>query len=273
MDAEHVYELLMDDIKTGKIKIIFTDGSSLGNGKDKIKAQGWGDVEEPKGKNGKPMSEAEKSAEESETKVRVLQAAQTAKSRGNLPSAFKGLIDGYLEPKVNWKERIRTFAGGNKPDDYSYRRPNRKHMILSSVYLPTVEYTGSGIIVIGVDSSGSVSDMEIAQFLGEIKSIHSELRPELLVVLWVDTEIHHIAQYFAHDEFDDKTRYACGGTVLRPAFDWVEKEGVIPDSFIYLTDLEIGNDMDDLTPDYPVLWVSTRGDKAPFGEVVKIKIN
>lgn len=266
MSAEHIYDLLIDDIKNGKIKIVYVDGTSDGTGRSVIKAQDWGDVEMPEG-----MSESERSAEEAETRVRVLQAAETAKSRGKLPAAFQGLINEFLEPKVNWRDRLRTFIGGNRPDDYSYRRPNRKHMILSNLYLPTVEYTGAGTVVIGVDSSGSVSNLELAQFLGEIKAIHSEMRPDALYILWVDTQIHHVGFYGPNDEFDDNKRYACGGTVLRPAFDWVEENGVKPDSFIFLTDMEIGSDMDNLRPNYPVLWVSTGGDRAPFGEVIKIK--
>lgn len=272
--AEHVYDMLMQDIQNGKLKVVFKDGSSMGKEKGKggggktIKAQGWGEVNDAEG-----MSEEDKRREEIETGIRVLQAAHTAKQRGKLPSAFNGLIDKFLESKVNWKERIRTFIGGNKPDDYSYRRPNKKHMALSSVYLPSIEYTGAGCIVIGVDASGSVSDREMAQFLGEIKAIHAEMRPDSLHLVWVDTQIQHVAHYGPHDEFDDKQRYACGGTYLRPAFEWVEKNGIEPNSFIFLTDLEIGNEMDDLSPNYPVLWVSTSQTRAPFGEVIKINVD
>ena len=268
MSAEHIYELLMDDIKGGKIKVIYVGGESDGKGKKTIKQQAWGGVESPEG-----MSEGERKEAEAETRIRVMQAAHTAKSRGKMPAAFAGLIDQFSSIKVNWKERIRTFVGGNKPDDYSFRRPNKKHMALSSVYLPTIEYTGAGCIVIAVDGSGSVSDKEIAQFLGEIKSIHQEMRPDATHVVWCDTQIQHTAHYTAHDEFDDKVRHACGGTILRPAFEWVESNGIVPDSFIYLTDMEIGNDMDDLNPNYPVLWVSTGGDRAPFGEVIQIKVD
>lgn len=268
MSAEHIYELLQDDIKSGKIKVVYIDGSSDGTGRKKIEQQKWGDVETPKG-----MTESQMKAEEAETRIRVVQAAHTAKARGKMPAAFNGLIEEFSSSKVNWKERIRTFVGGNKPDDYSYRRPHKKHMVLSSVYLPTIEYTGAGTIVIAVDGSGSVSDKEIAQFLGEIKAIHSEMRPDSTHVVWCDTQIQHVAHYSAHDEFDDKVRHACGGTILRPAFEWVEENGVVPDSFIFLTDMGIGDDMNDLSPSYPVLWVSTGGTGAPFGEVIQIKVD
>ena len=268
MSAEHIYEMLKDDIKSGKIKVVYVNGDSEGTGRKTIKQQDWGDVELPEG-----MTPSQMKQEEAETRIRVTQAAHTAKSRGKMPQAFNGLIEEFASSKVNWKERIRTFVGGNKPDDYSYRRPNKKHMVLSSVYLPTIEYTGAGTIVIAVDGSGSVSDKEIAQFLGEIKSIHEEMRPDITHVVWCDTQIQHVAHYSAHDEFDDKTRHACGGTVLRPAFEWVEKNGVVPDSFIFLTDMGIGNDMDDLNPSYPVLWVSTGGKGAPFGEVIQITVD
>lgn len=276
MTTEKVYELLMDDIKNGKIKIQYVGGGGLGEGSKgakTIKECPWGGVTDMTGKDGKGASPSEKSMEESEMKVKVLQAAHTAKSKGKLPSAFDGLINDFKSSKVNWRERLRTFVGGNKPDDWSYRRPNRKHMALNSVYLPTIEFTGAGIICLIVDSSGSVSNDEIAQFLGEIKSIHSEMRPEELHVIWVDAQVQHTDFYSPHDEFDDKKRYACGGTAMQPGFEWIEKQGIQPHSIIVFSDMELfDGDCKSITPPCPVLWVATGNGPAPIGEVIRIHV-
>ncbi len=269
MPAERIYDLLIDDIRSGKSTVVYIDGTSDGSGKRRINQQSWGDIADMPGAEDSSVRQAA----EAETRVRVLQAANAAKSRGKLPAAFEGMIDRYRKSVIDWREPTRAFIGGNRPDNWSYRRPNKKHMALSSVYLPTVEYTGAGTIVIGVDSSGSVSNHELSQFLGEIKAIHTETRPDILYILWCDTKIHHIGIYTADDEFDDKKRYACGGTALRPIFDWIEENHVMPDSVIILTDMEIGDDCNDLHPVYPVLWISTGRDSGqPFGDIVKIII-
>lgn len=271
--AEQIYEMLKNGVAEGKITVQFSDGSQMGSGKgEKVKAQEWGDMQEhPDAGDPAAASKAE-----TEIKISVLQAAETAKSKGKLPSAFNSLINEYKESKVNWRERIRQFVGGNKPDDYSYRRPNRKQMALNQVMMPTIDYKGAGVVVIGVDSSGSVGQEEMKQFFGEIKSIHAEMAPDLLIVIWCDVQIQHVDRYFPHDEFNDNIRHGNGGTQLSPVFHYTDKmmmeEGLEINSFIFLTDLEVYlEEFKGLDPAYPVLWVSTSADKAPFGEVIKIK--
>ena len=267
LTAEQIYDKLVQDVRDGKIKVVFVNGDKMGKKGKSVNECPWGNFEPFEG------TDAEASKAENDIKRQVIQAAETAKSRGSMPSGFEGQIDNFRSSKVNWKERIRTFVGGNTPTDWSYRKMNRKYMIMSSVCMPTIENHGSGVIVIGIDQSGSVGEAETEQFYGEIKSLHEETRPEEMHVIYVDTQIHTVKSYGPNDSFEDRRRYACGGTQLRPAFDWVIEQGIIPDSFIFLTDLEVDlGEFRGLYIDFPVLWVTSSATEAPFGEVLKIEV-
>jgi predicted metal-dependent peptidase len=61
-----------------------------------------------------------------------------------------------------------------------------------------------------------------------------------------------------------------GGTDFRPAFEWVEHQGVRPACFIYLSDMRC--DKFPQEPDFPVLWgrLGEGGKQPPFGELLEV---
>jgi hypothetical protein len=56
---------------------------------------------------------------------------------------------------------------------------------------------------------------------------------------------------------------------MTPAFEWINENAPHVDTVVCLTDLYLWDFPE--TPDYPVLWVSTGADEAPFGEVVMVR--
>ena len=61
-----------------------------------------------------------------------------------------------------------------------------------------------------------------------------------------------------------------GGTAFSPVFQFMRDKDINPVACVFLTDLCCGDFGD--APDYPVLWVSTHNDQAPFGEVVMMEV-
>ena len=122
--------------------------------------------------------------------------------------------------------------------------------------------------MVGIDSSGSLSQSELTQFVSELNAVTEELSPESVTVIVCDTrvrEVHHFGQGEVIDTLDIKGR---GGTRVTPVFDYIDEHGLDVDSFIYFTDLYVSDFP--APPSYPTLWVSTGIDEAPFGEVVKL---
>lgn len=228
--------------------------------------QGWGQVMD--GQNvGNPQA-AEKEA--IEITGQAAQAAAVAKKRGLLPGSLDYLITDMLEAQVDWRDRLRKVIGGQARDDYTWRRPNRKYM-QQGIYMPTMQQHGVGTVVIGVDTSGSVSDREIAQFIGEMNAISDECNPEGVWVVPCDSRLGEVRFYGPGETIVDLIARGRGGTSTLPVFQWVEENGIVPDTFIYLTDLEV--DFPDHQPDYPVIWCTTTATRAPWGEVIKVRMN
>ena len=250
--AEHVYELLPDQDQQG-------GASSIG------------EVIQPTTEDGKPLSQSEADAEMQDVDRMTVQAADAAKRVGKMPGCMKQYIDSLLEPKVDWEARIRTFVGGENPEGYTYKRPHRAQFWHNRMIEPSVEKTGVEKMVICIDVSGSVSDKEIAQFLGEMNHISEEFQPEEITVIQHDTDVRRVDVFERGDIIDALRIEGRGGTCVQPTFKYIEDHIDHPDRIIWMTDMGIGDWGDD--PGYQVLWVATMDTKAPYGETVYIKID
>ena len=114
-----------------------------------------------------PEPEAESSPSVSEQtrewQIAVEQAETVAKVAGKLPGGAVRALEASQAAKVDWRELLRRAWSDTIPSDYSWLRPNRRH-IWSGLYLPGVTSEGVGEIAIAVDCSGSVSSRQLGLF-------------------------------------------------------------------------------------------------------------
>jgi hypothetical protein len=93
---------------------------------------------------------------EAKCQVNVSQAAQQAKSMGNLPAGVAQLIEDILHPKLDWAVLLRNFVEQSARNDYCWLPPSRRYLS-QGIYLPSLHSKELGRIVIAVDTSGSTS--------------------------------------------------------------------------------------------------------------------
>ena len=227
----------------------------------------FGEIEAPTNDDGSAMTDSEMDQLETEINVKVLSAHANAKMRGKVPAGIEGLIEEMSTPQVDWRDKLRVFVGGDQPDDFTWAKPNKKFMP-HGIYLPNVEHFGAGDIVIGCDTSASVSDEELAVFLGEINGMAQDMQPRSITVIGCDAKVQSVDYYGQGEDVQSINSKGRGGTEVTPVFDYIEEHGLPCDSFIYFSDMYV-YDFPANAPHYPVLWVSTGATDAPWGEVVK----
>lgn len=250
-------------------------GDQPGNGKGptvKVKKPLWGTTMDPKNEDGTPMSEADQTELAEDIKVRVIQAAEAAKSIGKLPAALAGLVKVLGKPTINWKEYIQAWVSGKTPDDYSWRRPNKRMLGLYNIVAPRIKFNGAGVGVLSIDTSGSVSDKELRLFITEIVGVIEICNPDKLYIMQHDTGVNRIDVWEAGDNFDSLQVTHRGGTNITPSFKEANKIDEQVDWMICFTDMGI-NDYPPAkdAPDYPVLWAATGPDNAPFGTYLPLR--
>jgi predicted metal-dependent peptidase len=202
-----------------------------------------------------------------EWSIAVNQAVTLAKQAGKVPGGIERTLDGAAEAALDWRELLRRAWSETTPADYSWMRPNRRH-IWNGLYLPGVVREGVGEVAIAVDCSGSVNSRQLSLFEAEVRSILEGQRPERVYVLYFDSTVHKVETLEAGQRVSLKP-VGGGGTEFGPCFEWLDKHDVRPQTLVFLTDLY--GSFPDSEPAYPVLWASTGGRRAPFGQVVPMQ--
>ena len=249
LSADEIYSRLPDD------------GGKDGPGR-------FGGVRPPPGDApGKPAQPADIAQLEADWKVATIQAASAAKAQGMLPAGLERLVDTIKAPVIDWRAVLRRFIMASVPSDYAMVPPDRR-FLGSGLYLPSLAAESVGPIMLAVDTSGSIGADELATFAAELNAILADAAPERVHVVYCDARINGTAEYAPQDFPVQLRALGGGGTDFRPPFAWCDERAILPVCAIYLTDL-CGTFPDD--PGYPVLWVSTGHDAAPFGEVIMLQ--
>lgn len=263
MNAKQVFELLKQDKQNG------TGAFSDGDG------EGGGGFDDHDWQNAKELTDEQKQELEKEID-RALRQGQIAAKRAGTGSVgqYRELVD-LLEPEVNWREVLRDYvkAIAHAKDASSWRRVNRR-FIGGGVYMPTMVGESLERIAIGIDTSASIRDEEIAKFLAEVESIAGEVHPQIVDLMYWDTSVAAHETY----EFTNVTNIVSstkprggGGTDPSCVPKYLTDKKLEPQCVVMLTDGEIWNDGWG-NWDVPVLWVIT-GTKhvAPVGQTINVK--
>mgnify|MGYP003124203299 FL=1 len=250
MSAEKIYEILNQ------------------SGKSKPQPCNWGQVMS----GGKQMTKEQIKAEENMIRAEVTMAVQQSKNVGQLPSDIKQIITEMERSQVDWSSVIRRVVGGDQPEDYTYRRPNRRALHCMDIYNPSTLKSSCGDVAVWVDTSGSVSDKEKKHALGELNAIAEDMQPNSVTIFYGDADVQNIERYERGDIIECLNSKGGGGTDPMPIFKYIEENDVNVDSMVCITDMEFNKFPSHV--DYPLLWVSTnlRAKKPPIGEITFINV-
>ena len=221
------------------------------------------DAPESTGEGGHDMGE-------SEWRQATIEAAMMASVRGDTGGHIDRFVDLATRPRLDWVAVLQRFTCELAQADYTWRRPNARYAPLG-IYLPALAADGLGPVVIAIDTSGSVDDVQLSRIEAEARAVVAEAHPIRTTVAYCDTRVNAVETFERGDPVT-LTPKGGGGTDFRPVFDYVAGMDEPPACLIYFTDLY--GVFPAVAPDYPVLWVNTgRYDFAhasvPFGEVVR----
>jgi predicted metal-dependent peptidase len=223
--------------------------------------------EQPEGaKQPPPLSDTEKQNLETQWQQRLAGAAQQALQAGKLGGAMARMVDHLLQPQLPWRMLIARYMTMMARDDFNYTRPARRE---GSAIFPSLRSTQLEIVV-AIDTSGSVSDEEIAQCLAEINAIKGQMRARI-TLLTCDAKLSHDGPwiYEPWEEFTTPNEFTGGGgTSFKPVFDYVEREMQPPDLLLYFTDAQ--GEFPDTIPNYPVLWLIKGKSQVPWGQRIQL---
>lgn len=250
MAEEDIYDMLVQ----GSIQI-----PSMGS---------WGDVDTGEGDLDGEMTDVDKHTAINNV-VRAVQQAKMSNQAGKIPGHVQEIINRFLTPKINWKSMLMNFFTDLIEEDYSWRRPNRRH---EDIYLPSINKEEGRLdhLIYFLDVSGSVSSKDILRFNSEVKFIKDTLNPVKLTLVQFDTRITGETVFNEGDSFEELVVTGRGGTSYVPVKRYIEKHN--PTAAIIFTDL----DCEPMVPPSthtPIIWVAVNARNHPVkcGKVIHIK--
>lgn len=199
---------------------------------------------------------------------------QGALLAGKMGGEESRLLGELTAPKIDWREQLREFmsAVSQGHDDSTWRRPNRR-WLGEDLYMPSSISESMGSLVIGIDTSGSVSGPMASAFLSEVVGICQNVMPEVLHLIECDATIqsHKVFDQGSLDSLGAITElHGGGGTDMRVIFEHVKQNNIKPEAIVILTD--------GYTPfpeelPCPTLWaVTENGLTTPIGTTIHLEL-
>ena len=235
--AEEVYDDLMKNVKKISMEDLIDqllDDHMDGDGED-----GDSDSDgnkEGKGKGRPKLSDEERERIRQEVKQAIINAAQSAEA-GQLPLGVERLIKQATNPVMPWRELIQTNLTSAIRTDYSWMRPSRRGWHMDAI-MPGMTPGEEIDVVVSIDMSGSISNKQAQQFLGEIGGMMDSFDGYKVHVFCFDTDTYN-PQDFSSENMESIEEYqpmGGGGTDFDCIFTYLKENAIDPKRLIVFTD-------------------------------------
>lgn len=213
-----------------------------------------------------PPSAGERERLRQQWQRHLASAAQRAREAGKLAGPMARLVHDGLAPRVPWRSALAHYLAQTARVDYSWLRPSRRE---GEALLPALR-GAAGDLVVAIDTSGSIGETDIAQFVAEVDALKGTLAVRT-TLLACDSALAPGCPWIAQpwERLVPPDRIAGGGdTDFRPVFEWVERQAVRPDALVYFTDAQ--GEFPSRAPDYPVLWLVKGRSPVPWGRRIAL---
>ena len=236
LSSEEVYDILYENAEKIDINSLvdkLLDDHLDGDGD----SEGSGDGDKD-GKGRPKLTEEEKQAIRDEIKEAVLAAASAeANGAGNIPLGVRKIIENLTAPKMNWRELLRMQLESTIKSDYTWMRASRKGWHMDAV-MPGRKPDELIDIALMIDTSGSISNAMLKDFLSEVGGIMEQFNSYKIHVATFDTEIYNPQQYDSEnlDSIADYQPEGGGGTDFECMFTYLKEADIQPKRLVVFTD-------------------------------------
>jgi predicted metal-dependent peptidase len=192
-------------------------------------------------------------------KQAVNESVKSCGGIGSVPGEIAALVAELNKSQVNWKKQLRQFFVNTLKSTRiaTRKRRNRRYGILQPGHKKKPELH----LGLCIDTSGSVSDEELAMFWEEMKAIYS--CGVKITVIEADCAVQNVYEFEGKKTPEFRGR---GGTSYNPAIKKAVELKV--DGILYCGDFDTADIPEN--PKKPFLWVGVRNSPPPadFGTVI-----
>ncbi|DAB27692.1 MAG: hypothetical protein A2513_10080 [Sulfurimonas sp. RIFOXYD12_FULL_33_39] len=250
MYAEEIYVLLKEDILRDELEYEADESDDVQNETDKQNSSA-----------NLQLSQDEQLFEEF-AKATV----DTEVKNGEVPSSLERFFTLTCNGKIDWRNELKAALERFYKDDFTLIPPNKKFLHVG-IYLPS-STSQRFQLVVAVDSSGSVDEKLLGEFLSELNFLMNTISNFQIDLLVCDDKIRTHKTFYGGDILEAEVKGG-GATDFRPVFEFIEKELADTKLLLYFTDLDGVFPKEE--PNFSVKWISPKESEVPFGEVIVLE--
>lgn len=210
----------------------------------------------------------------------VTRHAMLGQEAGNTPGKLEVLVNNMLKSHIDWRKWLRKYCIKAKSTDSTFSNPDKRMFYQSAIYpgQSTDENNTIKGIKVCIDTSGSISDEDLAYFMGQIYSMTKQFKIDAEVIAW-DTEMYSCGTIKPNINFNELDLAGRGGTDPTCLFEYFDSKSckvkpivtlIFTDGFWYMDENK------SWAKKYKdTLWVLTKDAqkdfKPPFGLVTDVR--
>ncbi|MDD3506583.1 MAG: VWA-like domain-containing protein, partial [Sulfurimonas sp.] len=252
MYAEEIYALLKEDILREELEYEADAAEEIQNSKS--------DYEKPK--TPKEYDALNEQLYEEFAKAKFQEESKS----GEVPLMIGRFFEISQSGKIDWRNELKVALDRHHKDDYTLLPPSKK-LLYAGIYLPSC-ISKRFQFVVAVDSSGSVDERLLNEFLSELGFLMLSIANYQIDLLVCDDKIGAHKTFYGGDILEVDVKGG-GGTDFRPVFEFVDRELSDVKLLLYFSDLDGIFPHD--TPNYEVKWVAPKEVNVPFGTVIVLE--
>lgn len=194
----------------------------------------------------------------------AIKDAQNQAGMGNTPGFINEMISNMFKAKVDWRKELWAFMTNSTEviREQSRSKRNRRYGILYPGHVQNPKVT----IAFIMDTSGSMSDTQLAQGWAEMVKIYQTFNQYDIYFIQADAEVKDATRF---DQATQPTIMGRGGTAYQPAIDKAVELNA--DMIVYYGDMDCADTPNN--PNIPTFWAVTGNQKPPveWGKYVRVE--
>jgi predicted metal-dependent peptidase len=219
--GQSLIDAIKDAVANGTMQV-----SGKGSSNMRVPDHQWGDFDD--------LTETQQKLIDKQLEVMLDEVVeQVQKMQGNVPRQVLQKLEKLKQiepPKFNWRAYLRRYVGNSSRNSVRKTKRKQSKRFELDFGIKVQEFSN---ILIAIDSSASVSDSEIKEFMNEIH--HMYKCGHDFTLIFADTQMQDPIKYRPNMPLVIKKR---GGTDFNPVVDYYMQHRKKYTTLIYLTDGE-----------------------------------
>ncbi len=275
--CESIYETLLEEYKSegDPLTQVNTNRQVIPNGYTP-------DLIDDTGNSSIPKMQLEQIASEMMSKALVNAEIIGSNGIGQTSSILDRHVKKIVRGKIDWKKILRKHLKSSTLTDSSFSKLDKRYIYMDRIVAGKIEDEKNKIdgIKICIDASGSISDEDLAVFLGQVWKMCKQIKVSAEVIYW-DTLITSRGSFKGFKQFERVNQIGGGGTDPACLFEYfLSKECKSkPTVTIIFTDGYLGKKFD--TPQNKrkfkdTIWIlnekGNKNFKPSFGKIIPYSV-